>query len=105
MQVGGDIQLSGLTKLILECLWSLQAEVLEEDEVWSEEILDIVESRVRERLPMVAGSQRKQLIFDMVFKRAFSDAKEVCLALAQLSSLRDGGGLAGAYLAQNGYAS
>jgi hypothetical protein len=73
-------EIPAFTRLILDSLWSLHAELIESGQGWSSELLDQVEDQVYERLS--AGIQGHQsLFFDLVFRRAFAEAKEICLAM------------------------
>ena len=68
----------GLTRLIVESLVEKTAEMAACGESWSPEILDRVEEDLHQRLAPPA-SQRRRLIFDMVFRRSFAEAKELIL--------------------------
>ena len=81
-------QFSGLTKLILDCLWSLRAELLEDGQEWTQDLMDQVEYQVRVRLFPLDKTPREQMIFDMVFKRAFGEARDICLAMNQITGLK-----------------
>ena len=68
----------GLTRLIFETLVSLTPEVVYSGEQWSPEMLEQVERDVRRQLaPTSTGNEN--LIFDMVFRRAFAEAKALLL--------------------------
>ena len=74
----------GLTRLIVESLVEKTAEMAACGETWSPELLDKVEEDLRQHLapPM---SQRRGLIFDMVFRRSFAEAKELILSLTSFN--------------------
>lgn len=71
-------QPQGLTRLIFDTLVSLTPEVVACGEHWSPELLARVEGEVRRQLAP-AGNGRSNLIFDMVFRRAFAEARELIL--------------------------
>jgi hypothetical protein len=73
-------ELPGLTRLILDSLWAMHAELIESGQGWSKDLLDQVEKQVYQRLSP-GGTERQRLIFDMVFNRAFAEAKEICMAM------------------------
>lgn len=70
----------GLTRLIVESLVEKTAEMAACGESWTPEILDRVEEALHQRLAPPA-SQRRRLIFDMVFRRSFAEAKGLILQL------------------------
>lgn len=70
----------GLTRLIVESLVEKTAEMAACGESWSPEILDRMEEDIHHRLAPPA-SQRRRLIFDMVFRRSFAEARELILQL------------------------
>ncbi len=63
----------GLTRVIFESMLELTPEVLENGECWSPELLSQVKRQLHRRLAP-EGSGRERIIFDMVFRRAFSEA-------------------------------
>jgi hypothetical protein len=68
----------GLTRLIFDTLVSLTPEVVASGEHWSPELLARVEGEVRQQLAPT-DSGRSNLIFDMVFRRAFAEARDLIL--------------------------
>lgn len=68
----------GLTRLIFDTLVSLTPEVVASGEHWSPELLARVEGEVRRQLAPT-GNGRSNLIFDMVFRRAFAEARDLIL--------------------------
>ncbi len=73
----------GLTRLIYENLVALTPEVLASGESWTPELLERVEQDLHHLLSP-SGSQREQLIFNMVFRRAFAEARELVTRLGYL---------------------
>ena len=73
----------GLARVIFETLVELTPEVVASGEPWSPSLLAEVERDVRQRLaPRVGG--REDLIFNMVFGRAFAEAAYLLLEPASL---------------------
>lgn len=69
----------GMTRVIFESLVALTPDLAAEGESWSPEILARVEQDVHRRLaPQDNSSER--LIFDMLFRRSFAEAKDLLLA-------------------------
>lgn len=68
----------GLTRVIFESLVAMTPELAAEGEAWSPEILARVEQDVHRSLAP-QGTPSERLIFDMVFRRAFAEAKELVL--------------------------
>lgn len=66
----------GLTRLIYENLVAITPEVLANGETWTPEILDRVEHDLHQRLAP-SGSKRQELIFNMVFRRSFAEARDL----------------------------
>lgn len=71
-----ETQPRGLTRLIYENLVALTPEVLENGETWTPELLDRVEHDLHKRLSP-SGSKREELIFNMVFRRSFAEARQL----------------------------
>ena len=70
----------GLTRIILESLIASTSQLVEEGESWSPEILARLEDELCRRLAP-QDSVQNQMIFDMVFRRSFGEAKQQLLAL------------------------
>jgi hypothetical protein len=79
----------GLTRLLYESLLSSAPELQAEGEYWTPELLDRVEAELHQRL-RPTGSRRSADIFDMVFSRSFSEARELILADAYLGVSPEG---------------
>jgi hypothetical protein len=71
-----DTQPRGLTRLIYENLVALTPEVLANGETWTPDLLDRVEHDLHQQLAPT-GSKRQEMIFDMVFRRSFAEAREL----------------------------
>jgi hypothetical protein len=71
-----DTQPRGLTRLIYENLVALTPEVLASGETWTPAMLDRVEHDLHQQMAPT-GSKRQELIFDMVFRRSFAEAREL----------------------------
>ncbi|KMY65666.1 hypothetical protein AAU61_21035 [Desulfocarbo indianensis] len=71
-----NTQPRGLTRLIYENLVALTPEVLANGESWTPELLDRVEHDLHQRLAP-SGSKRQELIFNMVFRRSFAEARDL----------------------------
>lgn len=80
----------GLTRVIYETLEGLTMEVASEGIGWSDQLLAEVEAQVRSRLAPPKDS-RAGLVFDMVFKRSFGEAKELLLATLPPSQIAPNG--------------
>lgn len=78
----------GLTRLIFETLVRMTPEVLDSGEAWNTAILDRVQSDVYSQLAP-EGSPRQRLIFNLVFHRAFREAKDLILGLGTLKVATD----------------
>ncbi len=78
----------GLTRLIFEALVRMTPEVLDCGEAWNAAILDRVQSDVYNQLAP-EGSPRQRLIFNVVFHRAFREARDLILGLAALKVASD----------------
>lgn len=68
----------GLTRVIFESLVALTPDLMAEGESWSPELLARVEQDVRRRLAP-EGGPAERLIFDMVFRRSFAEARDLLL--------------------------
>ena len=79
----------GLTRVIFESLVSLTPELAAEGESWSPEVLDRLESDVHRRLAP-QDAPRERLIFDMVFRRSFAEARDLLMAGATRQPARCG---------------
>lgn len=79
---------NGMTRIILDTLVSLTPEVLDSGEAWSADILDRVQGKVYTQLAPT-GPRRQRLIFNMVFNRAFGEARDLILALGPLQVAAD----------------
>ncbi len=75
----------GLTRVIFETLVALTPEVVANGESWSPQLLGEVEHDVRQQLAP-RGSVRDSLIFDMVFRRAFAEARNLLLQTSSPSA-------------------
>lgn len=71
-----DMQPRGLTRLIYENLVALTPEILASGETWTPDLLDRVEHDLHRQMSPT-GSKRQELIFDMVFRRSFAEAREL----------------------------
>ncbi len=71
-----DMQPRGLTRLIYENLVALTPEVLANGETWTPDLLDRIEHDLHQQMAPT-GSKRQELIFDMVFRRSFAEAREL----------------------------
>ncbi|MGD9124156.1 MAG: hypothetical protein PVG60_03630 [Desulfarculaceae bacterium] len=78
-------QAQGLTKVILQTLLDMTDEIEAEGETLSEELLHRVEQDVSSRL-RPRDTRRDQLIFDMVLKRSFAEARSL---LGQVAGMAD----------------
>jgi hypothetical protein len=80
-----NTQPQGLTRLIFDTLVTLTPEVVASGEHWSPELLERVEGEVRRQLAPTDNG-RGNLIFDMVFRRAFAEARALILHQALIPS-------------------
>ena len=71
-----ETQPRGLTRLIYENLVALTPEILANGETWTPDLLDRVEHDLHQRMAPT-GSKRQELIFDMVFRRSFAEARDL----------------------------
>lgn len=71
-----ETQPRGLTRLIYENLVAITPEVLANGETWTPDLLDRVEHDLHQRLAP-SGSKRQELIFNMVFRRSFAEARDL----------------------------
>ena len=69
---------TGLTRLIFEALVSMTPELAAEGVTLTPELLSRVERDVHRQLAP-ASNGRERLIFDMVFRRSFSEARDLVL--------------------------
>ena len=81
-------QTAGLTRVIVETLYSLHTELLEEGQDLNSELLDVVGSQVRACLCPGPNKAREQIIFEMVFQRAFGEARDIYLAAPHAKGLK-----------------
>jgi len=68
----------GLTRIIYEALVSQTPELAASGESWTPEILRMIEDNLRQSMSP-RDSRRSQLVFNMVFHRAFSEASDLLL--------------------------
>lgn len=66
----------GLTRIILESLVNITPEIVASGQSVDDQLLQEVEDRVHQSLAPKEGTSDK-LIFDMVFKRSFAEAREL----------------------------
>lgn len=79
-------RINGLTSLILDSLVDLTPMVYENQEAWDDRLLREVEDQIHHQLaPKSSG--RERLVFDLVFKRSFAEAKDLLSQILALSSL------------------
>ena len=71
----------GLTRIIFESLLDATEQLIAEGEKWSPEILVRLEDELCRRLAPT-DSVQNQMIFDMVFRRAFNEAKDQLLDIS-----------------------
>ncbi len=80
----------GLTRLILESLLAADPDTRASGETVDHRLLDQVERRVHQSLAPQGGG-RERLVFDLVFKRAFAEARDRYLELAAVVPLSPAG--------------
>jgi len=84
-----ETQPRGLTRLIYENLVAITPEVLSNGETWTPDLLDRVEHDLHQRLAP-SGSKRQKLIFNMVFRRSFAEARDLVTRKGFLDLNSDG---------------